>query len=475
MPVQIAIEKEHSSRRILFGYYAAFTLLLISFLFTFYTNSKLNSHAKGVEQTNITVRLLQGLFAEVRNAESAFQGFLIIQDNDFLKPYHGSRFVVDSIMSELYSLIGAGHLQRSRLDTISGLLVERYDAFDAGLRSFYNFEASDSIVKNIRKGNEITGLLREQITALIMTEKTLLRERSVKLNMYSKSVLPVNLFTFALAILLAFYALITFQREKEKAVVANRARIEKENQLKQKVEELGKANEELVRLRRMEKFTATGRMARIIAHEVRNPLSNIQLAIHQLKDELITNDSNAAFLADIINRSCEKINQLVTELLNATRIQEMQFSPASVNTLLDESLSAAADRVQLQHIKVIRDYAPGTGQINADKEKLKIAFLNIIVNAIEAMTTDEGVLMLKTESKNGKCVVTISDNGAGIDNESLSQLFEPYFSKKPGGSGLGLANTQAIILTHKGNIEVESQPGKGTTFIISLDWADDKF
>src|SRR6185295_12781051 len=98
-------------------------------------------------------------------------------------------------------------------------------------------------------------------------------------------------------------------------------------------------------------------------------------------------------------------------------------------------------------------YAPDTGKINADKEKLKIAFLNIIVNAIEAMSAGAGVLRLKTEKRNGKCAVTISDNGLGIDKDSLTKLFEPYFTNKRRGSGLGLANTQAIILTHKGSIE----------------------
>jgi signal transduction histidine kinase len=104
-------------------------------------------------------------------------------------------------------------------------------------------------------------------------------------------------------------------------------------------------------------------------------------------------------------------------------------------------------------------------------ERIKIAFLNIIVNAIEAMEPGKGVLRLSTQSREDKCVILISDNGPGIALESQSRIFEPYFTNKPKGTGLGLTNTQNIILNHNGHISFESKNGEGTTFTIQLNFA----
>jgi signal transduction histidine kinase len=103
-----------------------------------------------------------------------------------------------------------------------------------------------------------------------------------------------------------------------------------------------------------------------------------------------------------------------------------------------------------------------------DPEKIKVAFLNIIVNAIEAMETDKGILRIKTEEKNGECLITFSDNGIGIEKDSLSKLFDPYYTSKAKGTGLGLTTAQNIVLHHNGSILTESEIGKGTSFIISL-------
>jgi len=126
----------------------------------------------------------------------------------------------------------------------------------------------------------------------------------------------------------------------------------------------------------------------------------------------------------------------------------------------------------LKKISVEKKYAMEISDITADKEKLKIAFLNIIVNAVEAMPVEKGLLGLKTHSSENKCVITITDNGSGMDEETLSKLFEPYFTNKSKGNGLGLTNSQNIILNHKGSIEVESELGIGTSFIIFLDFPE---
>jgi signal transduction histidine kinase len=206
----------------------------------------------------------------------------------------------------------------------------------------------------------------------------------------------------------------------------------------------------------------------MIAHEVRNPLTNINLSCDQLKD-LIEPGEQGEMLLSMITRNSKRINQLVSDLLNATKVQELNFRSESINTILDETLEIARDRIQLEHIKLQKSYDPTICSVNVDVDKMKIALLNIILNAVEAMDSACGMLSLKTENRNNKCVISISDNGHGIEKDALDKIFDPYYTEKSKGNGLGLTNTQNIILTHKGTIDVKSEPGKGTTFVITLD------
>jgi signal transduction histidine kinase len=176
-------------------------------------------------------------------------------------------------------------------------------------------------------------------------------------------------------------------------------------------------------------------------------------------------------MLEMINRNSTRINLLITDLLNSTKFTDLVYQKISVNQLLDETLELAHDRIQLKNITLLKNYSGDICDIAVDIERIKIAFLNIIVNAIEAMEPGKGILQLKTLSKDDKCVVLISDNGPGIAEESQSKIFEPYFTNKPKGTGLGLTNTQNIILNHKGHIAFESKKGEGTTFTIQLDFA----
>jgi signal transduction histidine kinase len=133
------------------------------------------------------------------------------------------------------------------------------------------------------------------------------------------------------------------------------------------------------------------------------------------------------------------------------------------------AIDFAADRIELKQIKVVKNYDDNICGILVDIQKIKVAFLNIIVNAIEAMD-DGGILTISTENINNKCVSKIKDNGKGMTREQLGRLFEPYFTTKEKGNGLGLANSQNIILGHNGSISAESEPGVGTTFTIIFDF-----
>ena len=146
----------------------------------------------------------------------------------------------------------------------------------------------------------------------------------------------------------------------------------------------------------------------------------------------------------------------------------MKLEKKLLQGILDETVSEALDRITLQKIKMQIKYDERPAYIIADKEKLKIAFLNIIINSIEAMEEEKGVLQIGVEFGKDMHTVTIADNGTGVNEENLSRLFEPYFTSKRNGMGLGLAATLNIIQSHKAQIEVNSMVNFGTKFTVSF-------
>jgi signal transduction histidine kinase len=176
-------------------------------------------------------------------------------------------------------------------------------------------------------------------------------------------------------------------------------------------------------------------------------------------------------MLEMIHRNGQRINQLITDLLASTELPPLEYQRISLHTLLDQSLAAARDRIQLKSLRVVKEYAAGSDDVLVDVEKMQIALLNIIINAVEAMEPGHGTLRLKTERAGNHCLVTIADNGAGIEPDALIRLFEPYFSGKPNGTGLGLTHTYTIIVSHKGSLSVESKLGQGSTFCVTLDLA----
>src|SRR5690606_20226078 len=215
-----------------------------------------------------------------------------------------------------------------------------------------------------------------------------------------------------------------------------------------------------------EKLAAAGRLVRTLAHEVRNPLNNINLSVEQLQHEEL--EEKFSPYLQIIDRNSRRIGSLITELLNSSRTTEMNLEKRILQGIIDETISEALDRITLQKIKMKLKYDEKPAYIIADRDKLKIAFLNIIINSIEAMEEEKGVLSIAVEYGKDVHTVTILDNGTGVNEENLSRLFEPYFTSKRNGMGLGLAATLNIIQSHKAQIEVNSMVNIGTKFTVSF-------
>ena len=225
-----------------------------------------------------------------------------------------------------------------------------------------------------------------------------------------------------------------------------------------------KAEKELVMA---EKLSMSGKIARTIAHEIRNPLTNLTLALEQLKDEIPGEVEDADLYFSIIERNADRINNLISELLDSSKPKDLQLIPQSLNDVVKQSVALVADRLKLQNMKLVQRLSHDLPDVQLDADQLKVALLNLLVNAVEAMKADTGKLTIKT-SRTGDHQVTlgISDNGKGIPPEDLDKLFEPFYTAKKEGMGLGLTAVQNIIHSHKADIQVESMLGQGTIFQI---------
>jgi len=214
-----------------------------------------------------------------------------------------------------------------------------------------------------------------------------------------------------------------------------------------------------------EKLAANERLIRMLAHEIRNPLNNIILSIDQLipleKDEF-----QKSFM-DIIQRNSLRINNIITELLNLAKPSDLVILEHSLQDIMDESISRTADRIKLQNIHVKKHYPSHPAILRADKEKLIIVFTNIIINAIEAMGTNGLLNISITESEEGY-EVCIKDNGKGFTKEYQSRLFEPFFTMKKNGMGLGLTVAYSILQSHNAKVRAQSRENEGTEFQVSF-------
>jgi len=458
--------------RVRWRYLTAFILLLTSYILTFYTTQRLLNQAGLVNHTNKVLNNLDVLFSTVKDADFSFGEYVIVKDENFLDAFEKSGASVDSLVNVLQHVVADNTSQLERLNTLSQLIKQKYALVFTGISIFknQNYQVTDSLkiisYESKQKMDEIKSLMIKMQNE----ENSLMLKRSGRLSSFSDFIKIINIASVIVAILLTFYSIVTFTKENKAKKEADFKAKQFRNQLELRIKELDNLNKELEELRSIEKLAVTGRISRTIAHEVRNPLTNINLAAEQIRSEIPPNPE-IEMLLDMINRNGNRINQLISDLLNTTKITELNFAKVSINDLLDESLEFAQDRLELKAIKVIKDYTPDLCEILADAEKLKIAFLNIIVNAVEAMEENKGILHIKTEHKDGRCVATITDNGRGMNKEQLSKLFEPYFTTKENGMGLGLAHAQNIILSHKASIQVKSAVGEGTSFFITLNYA----
>jgi len=218
-------------------------------------------------------------------------------------------------------------------------------------------------------------------------------------------------------------------------------------------------------VQRSERLASLGRMAAGIAHEIRNPLSSIKGFAQYFRNKFPpdSEDRNyAAVMADEVDR----LNRVIQDLLNFARPQEPNLKPIDVPPLIRHALRLIQSDIRDKDIRVTEDIPPDADfTIAGDGDMLTQVFLNLFLNAIEAMQTG-GRLGIALRKSREDMQIEISDNGDGIPPENLSRIFDPFFTSKKGGTGLGLAIVYRIVESHHGEIKVDSQPGKGSAFVL---------
>jgi len=223
------------------------------------------------------------------------------------------------------------------------------------------------------------------------------------------------------------------------------------------------------RIQQTDKITAIGRLSMGIAHEVRNPLSAIKTCAQFLEKSFEIENKDQKPFAQLIIREAERLDGLIARLLNYAKPAEKDFQYINVNDTIINCISLAGLKAKQLKISIIQDISKDLPHIFADANRLSQAILNLLLNAIEAIK-ENGVITLKTyfDSNSGKIFIVVKDTGKGIPKEEQEKIFDPFYSTRPGGNGLGLAIAQQIIFEHNGTIRVESEINKGTTFTISL-------
>lgn len=240
---------------------------------------------------------------------------------------------------------------------------------------------------------------------------------------------------------------------------------EMEEQLVQRAKELDKKNKELFQAK---KLAAIGTLASGVAHELNNPLNNIYISTQVLVREV-----GAACPPDIkevvsdIHSQTLRVKNIVGDLLEFARGREPQVKAVDLRDLIANAYKFAGNSINTEKIKFVLDSDMEGLIIHADPEQMERVFINLFTNAVEAMS-GEGDLTVKVSSENNLIIIKVCDSGKGMSVEAQEKIFEPFYTTKDKGTGLGLAIVFNIINKHNGNISIQSEEGKGTTFIIAL-------
>jgi signal transduction histidine kinase len=245
------------------------------------------------------------------------------------------------------------------------------------------------------------------------------------------------------------------------------------------VERLDAAQREIAvyhqqRLARAEQLATLGELAASLAHEIKNPLAGISGAVQVMADDLPDLESRKEILQEILAQ-IRRLDKAVRDILAFARPGKPAVLPCNIHQILDRVILLLAENPAAKQVRVVRAYGPGIGQVEADEEQLRQVFLNLMLNALQAVPAD-GQVKLETRLRGGdgarpmvKTIeVAVTDTGPGIPPHLIEEIFKPFFTTKHRGTGLGLPVSRRIVEDHGGRLEVESPQGQGATFRVFL-------
>jgi signal transduction histidine kinase/HAMP domain-containing protein len=215
------------------------------------------------------------------------------------------------------------------------------------------------------------------------------------------------------------------------------------------------------------KLAGIGTLAAGVAHEIRNPLGIMKTSADMIKRSSREGEQNHE-LAQFMMEEIDRLNRVVTRLLDFARPSTPKMEPCDVHDVMERALALVGPQHRLQDLEITREYASDLPRILGDREQLCQVFLNLIINAAQAMLGKGRLALAVSREGEDSVSASVSDTGPGIDAAILDNIFDPFFTTKEGGSGLGLAIVYRIVEAHKGRVAVKSTPGKGTTFTVVL-------
>ncbi len=227
-----------------------------------------------------------------------------------------------------------------------------------------------------------------------------------------------------------------------------------------------------VNQRLIQQYTEIAQLAGGLAHEIKNPLSTIRLNLELLKEDLediveSPPQKRALKKVEAIKTESLRLEELLNEFLDFTRAHRLELTVADANKELQEIIDFFRPKADESQIEIIEYYASDLPTIRIDKRSFHRAILNLLLNSLQAMTPG-GQVMIRTRLCGNEVAIDLIDTGCGMAHETLAKIFEPFYSSKRGGSGLGLPTVRKIVEGHGGRIAIQSEPGQGTQFTLTF-------
>lgn len=241
-------------------------------------------------------------------------------------------------------------------------------------------------------------------------------------------------------------------------------------ELEATTEQLAKVNRELQdsfeQIKRADRLSAIGELSASLAHEIRNPLASIEGAANIIESLQTAEQIRTSSIA-IIRKETQRLNHLLTNLLDFARPRKPEFQSIEAGRLIDSIISLAGHSARQGGIALRKDVPAGMPPFECDPEQMKQVILNLTLNAVQAMT-HPGEILLSARLRDSSMAINVCDQGAGISEQNLDKVFNPFFTTKDRGTGLGLSVVYQIVTQHGGMVSAERNPDRGMTFSVTL-------